>query len=84
MIQQFCLSLLSQFHFTSTFNKTMITLLLEYGGKKSMCVFPHTQEIVCDEQMRPEMPGFARKEHIMSKAKQVSNISQLNTEDYSV
>lgn len=46
-----------------------------------MCVFPDTQGIVCDEQMRPKTLGFARKEHIMSKAKQVSNISQLNRED---
>lgn len=49
-----------------------------------MCALPDTQVIVCDEQMRPKMLGFARKEHIMSKAKQVSNISQLNIEDYSV
>lgn len=83
MMQQFYLSLLSQFLFMSTFNKTIIALLLEYGGKKSMCVFPDSQVIGCDEQMRPKIFGFARKDHIMSKAKQVSNISQLNI-DYNI
>lgn len=49
-----------------------------------MCVFPDTQAIGCDEQMRPKMLGFARRKHIMPKAKQVSNISQLNIEEYNV